>query len=107
MLESSERLSGLAKGANPSQSSWMRSTLGLTQLRRLRLKLFVMEGGWWWVKIGEGWLLLEMSDLEEIEFSATVFFDLIFVLSHLGLFRDRKLGVTGRMDKGDGWLRVE
>lgn len=29
MLDTSDRLSGLARGARPNQSSWMRSTLGL------------------------------------------------------------------------------
>lgn len=39
MLDNSDRLSGLANGASPNQSSWIRSTLGLVQLLRLRLRL--------------------------------------------------------------------
>jgi hypothetical protein len=56
MLDTSDRLSGLARGASPNQSSWMRSSLkpGLGVCRfSVRLVLLVMG------KTGEGWLLVE------------------------------------------------
>lgn len=41
ILDNSDMLSGLARGASPSQSSWIKSTFGI----RFRLRLLVIEGG--------------------------------------------------------------
>lgn len=88
ILDSSDKLSGLASGANPSQSSWIKSTLGLVQLLKLKLKLFVIETGCVGVNVDVDWLFIEM-----------------------GLFKQSILGVEDItecwIDKGDGWLFVE
>lgn len=57
MLDSSDRLSGLARGASPNQSSCIKSTLQAGLVVRFKLKLKLLVKGLWCTGTIEIWLL--------------------------------------------------